>query len=314
MESDGLPKGLVIDLVTPIDSGGDIDGKGLNSLLKRVLPYADAILLASPRTGEGLDLGPELKKDLFKKAINYIRGKAPIFFWISEYSAEDTKGTLTLLEETSKDFAYKGPVFWVDSPLFYHSNRGLYDHYTRFTENSGNPVVLYNDPGLIGLLDMPLKRSNIRTDILKNLCNIEKIAGLIFYGPLNRANNYQKALSRRPDFRVYDGDETRFLKYPSLSGVVSAGASIAPGLWSTVTGFSTGILRDHEDKYTYLKEIWETGNTLKRLIQIYSKHTVPVIKKTLVDLKVIGSSVCITENGNFDDPAAKLIEILAAVK
>jgi len=301
MEVDRSPKGLVIDLITPVNGRGDIDEEGLNSLLKTVLPYADAILLASPRMGEGLDLGLKLKKDLLRKAINSIQGKTPIFFWISEYSVEDTKKALSLLEGTLENFSYKGLVFWVDSPLFYHSNRGLYDHYIDLTGNSKDPIILYNDPGLIKLLDRPLKRSNIRTSILKDLCKIEKMAGLIFRGSLSRVNNYQKALNKRPDFRVYDGDEIRFLEHPSLSGVVSAGANIAPRLWSTITRFSMGMLGDNEDKDkgNYLREIWETGNTLKRLIQTYSKHSVPIIKKALVDLKIIGSSACITENGDF---------------
>lgn len=312
MEVGRSPKGLAIDLITPVNDRGDIDEEGLDSLLKKVLPYADAILLASPRMGEGLDLGLELKKDLLQKAINSIQGKTPIFFWISEYSAEDTKEALSLLEGTLEKFSYKGLVFWVDSPLFYHSNRGLYDHYIELTGNSRNPFILYNDPGLIRLLDRHLKRSNIRTSILKNLCKIEKIAGLIFHGSLSRANNYQKAINKRPDFRVYDGDETRFLEHPSLSGVVSAGANIVPGLWSTVTRFSMGMLGDKGDKINYLKEIWETGNTLKRLMQTYNKHPVPIIKKALVDLKIIGSSACITENGNFDDLATELGEIMGA--
>ena len=51
MEADRLPKGLIIDLITPLTDSGDIDGEGLNSLLAKVLPQADGILLPVPRWG-----------------------------------------------------------------------------------------------------------------------------------------------------------------------------------------------------------------------------------------------------------------------
>ncbi|HUU39413.1 MAG TPA: dihydrodipicolinate synthase family protein [Desulfatiglandales bacterium] len=305
------PKGLIVDLVTPINERGDIDGEGLDSLLKKVIPHAGSILLASPHTGEGIDLGLNFKKDLLQKAINSIKGKVPIFFWISEDSAEGTKNALSLMEGFLSDFDYKGPVFWVDSPLFYHSNRGLYGHYLELAGNAKHPIVLYNDPLLVKLLEMPLKRCNIRTNIIKNLSKIGKITALIFRGSLTRANNYHKALNMRSDFRVYDGDETRFLKYPSLSGVVSIGANIAPGIWSAVTRASLGMPEYNQDRGYYPEEIWEMGSTLKRLMQIYSKNPVPIIKKALVELNVIGCPNCIAEHKPFDDSANELAEFIS---
>jgi dihydrodipicolinate synthase/N-acetylneuraminate lyase len=235
MEINKAPKGLIVDLITPLDDKGNIDNDGLGSLLKKVLPHADAILLASPQMGEGSGLSLNLKTDLLKKAATFIQGRIPIFFWVSSDSAINTKKTLTLLEDLLKSYSYKGEVFWLDSPLYYHSNRGLYDYYQDLTLNTKYPFVLYNDPGLINLLERPLKRCNIRTSILKNLSEIGKIKALIFRGSLTRVNNYQKAVNRRPDFRVYDGDEDRFLEYPSMSGVLSIGANIAPRIWSNVT-------------------------------------------------------------------------------
>jgi len=84
---------------------------------------------------------------------------------------------LALLEDLLESYNYKGEVFWLDSPLFYHSNRGLYEHYQDLTLNTKYPFVLYNDPGLINMLERPLKRCNIRTSILKNLTEIGKIKG-----------------------------------------------------------------------------------------------------------------------------------------
>ncbi|MBW1858132.1 MAG: dihydrodipicolinate synthase family protein, partial [Deltaproteobacteria bacterium] len=278
MESNKTPKGLIVDLITPLDDKGDIDNDGLSSLLQKVFPHADAVLLASPKMGEGSGLSLTLKTDLLKKATAFIQGRIPIFFWISEDSAENTEKTLALLEDLLKSYSYKGGVFWLDSPLYYHSNRGLYGHYQDLTLNAKYPFVLYNDPGLITMLERPLKRCNIRTNILKNLTEIDKIKALIFRGSLTRANNYQKALNRRPDFRVYDGDEDRFLEYPSMSGVLSIGANIAPRIWSNVTRASLGMLEEDREKRDYLHQIWEMGKVLKDLKKIYNPNPVWTIK------------------------------------
>ena len=311
MEVNKAPKGLIVDLITPLDDEGDIDNDGLVSLLKKVLPHADAILLASPKMGEGSGLSLNLKTDLLKNATTFIQGRIPIFFWISGGSAENTEKTLALLEDLLTSSNYKGEVFWLDSPLYYHSNRGLYDHYQDLTLNTKYPFVLYNDPGLINLLERPLKRCNIRTNILKNLAEIGKIKALIFRGSLTRVNSYQKAVNRRPDFRVYDGDEDRFLEYPSMSGVLSIGANIAPRIWSNVTSASLGLLEEDREKRDYLNQIWEMGRLLKDLRQIYIPNPVWIIKRALVDLNIIGFHTCTSVTQPFHEKESLLAEFIS---
>ncbi len=311
MEAKKPPKGLIVDLITPLDDKGGIDIEGLDSLLKKVLPYASALLLASPQMGEGMGLSLQLKIDLLEKATAFIQGKIPIFFWISEDSVEGTKKALALQEDLLDSYDYRGMVFWLDSPLFYHSNRGLYNHYDELTLDKRYPFVLYNDPGLIRLLERSLKRCNIRTSILKDLSKIGNIKALIFRGSLTRANNYQKALNSRSDFWFYDGDEERFLEHPSLSGVLSIGANIAPRIWNTITRASLGMLEEDSQKRDYLNQIWEMGRLLKELIQIYKQNPVWIIKRALFDLKIIGSHACTTITKPFNEKNSLLTEFIS---
>jgi dihydrodipicolinate synthase/N-acetylneuraminate lyase len=310
MTAENLPKGLIVDLITPLNDNGGIDSKGLDVLLRKVLPYADAILLAGPQMGEGRGLDLELKIDLFEKATAFIQGNVPIFFWISEDLLGGTKDVITHLEAFLESSKYKGMVFWLDSPLYYHSNRGLYNHYKDLTLNTRYPFVLYNDPGLIKLLERPVKRSNIRTDILKDLSKIAKIKALIFRGSLTRANNYQKALNTRPDFRVYDGDEARFLEHPSLSGVVSIGANIVPGIWSKVTRASLGMIKEDRERSDHLNQIWVIGELLRDLMQIYSRDPVWIIKQALFELKIIGSHACTNVTEHFHEKDTLLSDFI----
>jgi dihydrodipicolinate synthase/N-acetylneuraminate lyase len=292
MEPERLPKGLIVDLITPLKDSGDIDGEGLRSLLAKVLPQADGILLAGPQMGEGRGLDVGLKAELLRGVCDSVGGRVPLFLWVSQDSVEGTREIIALLEGVLKSSRYGGIVFWLDSPLFYHSNRGLHGHYQELAANTTHPFVLYNDAGLVEFLDRRLKRGNIRTAILKELSGVEKIKALIFRGPLARVNNYQKALNRRPDFRIYDGDEARFLEHPSLSGILSMGANVAPRTWGIITRASLGMLDERERRPDHVNEIWEKGQLLRDLIEMYQHNPVWTIKKALSDAAIIESPAC----------------------
>ena len=165
----GSPRGLIIDLITPLKKDGDIDGRGLGQLLDRVLPHVQGVLLASPYMGEGENLSPPQIEEVFEKSLVVARGRVPILIWISREKEEQTKETLLLLKKRLEIRKYTGPVFWVDAPLFYHSNRGLPLHYKILSSMVKEPFLLLNDPELIKQLAGPLKRTNIRTSILKEL-------------------------------------------------------------------------------------------------------------------------------------------------
>ena len=310
MEAKKLPRGLIVDLITPLDDTGGIDRKGLNALLARVLPHADGILLAGPQMGEGRGLDLQFKVELLEKAGAFVQGKVPLFFWISEDSIEATKELLDHLKGVLESTGYSGMILWLDSPLVYHSNRGLYRHYQDLTAMTSHPFVLYNDAGLIKLLEKQLKRGNIRTNILKNLGRIEEITALVFRGSLTRVNSYQKALNRRPDFKIYDGDEAQFLEHPSLSGVLSMGANLAPRIWGTVTKASLGMLEEGEKKPGYVSQIWEMGQILKDLMGMYRSSPVWTVKKALSDLKIIKSPACTAVTEPFQEEGSPLAEFI----
>ena len=309
-KTNNAPKGLIVDLVTPLTDGGGLDSKGLKTLLSKVLPYSTGVLLAGPTMGEGRQISQGLKTELLGKAAKFIDGKAPIFFWISERDEDSTMGLLAHLESLLISLDYKGPVFWLDSPLYYHSNRGLFDHYIDVVSKTMYPLVIYNDPLLVKSLNVALKRNNIRTNIIRDLGKIDLIKALIHRGPLSRVHNYQKNLSKRTDFRVYDGDEASFLEHPSLSGVLSAGANIAPKIWYTVTMTSLGLSKEKRDQPDYFEKILEMRAVLKDLIAIYRQNPVYVIKKALVDLNILRTLTCISPIESVEESDNNLREFL----
>ncbi|MBW1861995.1 MAG: dihydrodipicolinate synthase family protein [Deltaproteobacteria bacterium] len=292
MEGLSSPRGLIIDLITPLKNSGDIDGHGLGKHLDRVLPHVQALLLASPYMGEGKNLDSTQRDELLEKVLVVVRGRIPILVWISQDTEEKTRETLLLLKKRLELRKYTGPLFWLDTPLYYHSNRGLPLHYRNMFSMVNEPFLLHNDPYLIRQMARPLKRNNIRTSIFKELARTERIRGLVFLGPLDRARNYQKALASRTDFRIYDGEESHFLRHPSLSGVISMGANLAPGAWEKITASSLNLSRSKKEYQDHLHQIWKLGEYLHNLKDIYQDISVPIIKQVLSDMGSIDSPAC----------------------
>lgn len=288
MEALPAPRGLIIELVTPFNSGGRIDPKGLDRLLARVSPFAQGVFLASPRAGEGTTLSPNLRLDLLRKTILSLhQNSLPIFIWATQESEEGTRETILTLGEAVRQQPYAPGLFYVDTPLYYHSNRGLPDLYREICPTVDAPLILHNDPDLIQGLGRSLKRTNIRTAILKELAGFEGISGMIFSGSLDRAHHYQRACRQRPDFRIYDGDEARFLDHPSRSGVVSMGANLAPAAWAKIVRSSLQSSSDGAEYPDRLQQIWETGGTLHQMRDLYAGAPAAIIKDALAEMGII---------------------------
>ena len=287
-----LPRGLIVELVTPLKSDNRIDAKGLERLLQKVLPHVQAVLLAGPDMGEGGSLDKDQREELLALALPLIAGRVPVLVWISRDTELETKETLAGLNKVRENAGYSGRICWVDTPLYYHSNRGLPQLYQEWAEDFKGTFLLHNDPVLIKNLKRNLKRTNIRTNILKELSLLEPVQGLVFLGPLPRFHNYQRAVHAHSHFRIYDGNENHFLMYPSLSGVISGGANLVPKAWQKVTASSLdldGVTAQYPDQ---LHQLWRIGAYLCNLQNVYAKQPVALIKKTLAELGIIAEPHC----------------------
>lgn len=306
MAGSNLPKGLITDLITPLTEDGSVDGRGLGKLLDILLPHVQGILISGPWGGEGCLLSIEQRLDLFDKALVVVRGAVPILVWITGKTPENTVEILGSLKKRKEARKYNGDVLWVDSPLYYHSNRGLPEYYADLCSDINEPLILYNDPLLIQSLDKSLKRNNIRTGVLKELSLNERIGGLIYSGPIERVYNYRKAVRNRPDFRICDGDESRFLDHPGYGGVVSVGSNIACREWAKIT--SSSLNSDMEESYPdQQRQMWDIWSCLSGLMSLYSTDSAGIIKKVLEGRGVISGPVQVKDE-NILNAAMEILE------
>jgi len=304
------PRGLIVDLLTPVKLTGEINGRSLGRYLDRLMPYAQAFFLGGPYLGEGRSLNPDQHEELLEKTLVVVRGMVPLFIWFSRETEDQSKEHLLRLNKRLSKKHYDGPIYWVDTPLLYHSNRGIAHLYLDYASLVNEDFILHNDPELIKTVSRPFKRANIRTSILKELGQNERIRGLIFSGTLDRNYNYQRAVRSRKDFKIYDGDESRFLNFPSLGGVLSQGASLVPKIWSRITLSSLQMNDEAGDFPDSLGQLWEMGGYLNDLKSIYDLYGLKIIKIVLEEMGVLEKAGEREGNGIPENAVKNLMEIV----
>ena len=280
------PKGLIIPLVTPFDEQGEIDRAAFNRLIERTLPYGDALFVGEAMIGEGVSLSNRKRLELLTMAWEIVEGRKSLFL---SPTAETPEATLKNMIALGKKFSPQSgtePIFWVDLPLWYHSNRKLPTLYHEWARQTPFPILLYNHPSLIAQLGRSLKRRNIRTAVLKRLCENEQIVGIIQVGDLKRTIHYQRAVRSRRDFRFYDGDEMNFLNRPSSSGVVSLGANLFPKEWSEIVSASLTPAEDPSRNLLILNH----SQRLRELRQLLRTSSPKNLKIALAHLGILSSS------------------------
>jgi dihydrodipicolinate synthase/N-acetylneuraminate lyase len=248
------PKGLIIALITPLNEEGRPEWEPFHRLIDQVVPYCNGLMIGEGLIGEGLSLPNPLRLELLQISAEMVAGKKPLFLCPTAGTTEETVDNVTVLTKALKNYPDQDSLFWVDIPLWYHSNRKLPQFYQEWKEYTPYPILLHNHPLLIGKRNRSLKRTNIRTAVLKRLAENGQIVGLIQSGDLQRTIHYQRAVRARRDFRFFDGDEGNFLNSPSSSGVVSGGANLLPSEWSEIVTASLKMSEDPAKNLLLLKQ------------------------------------------------------------
>ncbi|MFH1136455.1 MAG: dihydrodipicolinate synthase family protein [Pseudomonadota bacterium] len=282
------PRGLMAELVTPLDREGRADAPVLAGLFQRLKKYCQGFLVGGFRVGEGLWLSPDERLGLLAAAMEYCRDGPVVFFEIACRAAEETEDLLNRAEKLIHGEAFaKATVFFHLTPLVYHGNRDLPTHFKALCRLSRRPFVLGNNPGLVGTLRSRLRHRNIQAAVLEKMAGEDHLVGLAADGDLSLSLAYQRALGERPGFRFYDGCETAFLDRPSSSGLISSGVQVLPRPWSSIVEASLGPFNHNTLQADFLGEIWESGRRVRGLGASVRPNPPALVKAALARLGVI---------------------------
>ncbi len=274
------PRGLIVDLLTPLHPDFSLDEASLRRLVDRVISQVDGILAGSPDVGEALELAGPTRRRLLAALLAAVGGRVPLFFGITGHSLEETRKLALEVHEDCQRHGYEGAVYLVDLPLWYHSNRGLPQVCQALLEEVPRSLVLLNLPQLISRRAPLFKRRNIRTHVFKKLGVLPGVAGLIHQGELRRFLNYHAAAATRPEFAFYEADEENFLTRPGAWGVISPGAQLFPAFWSLITRVCLHpeeVAQDPELR----RETWSLSRRLQEISRAYRPGPAALLKSAL---------------------------------
>jgi dihydrodipicolinate synthase/N-acetylneuraminate lyase len=281
------PRGLIANLVSPLNSSGRPDRDALTRLMGRLAGRAAGFLVGSVKVGEALSLSAEDRLQLFEAAAGACPEDAVLLFELTARGIDETLDLITRTGKLLKRLRPKAAVYYFLTPLVYHSNRKLPRHFDDLARNGPFQMVFSNNPDLVRPLRPRLRHQNIRTSIIKRLSANERIVGLEFDGDMARAINYQRALRQRAGFRFYDGNEHNFLNRPSSSGLISCGASLLPQAWADVVGMSLNASDSRRMRPDHLSRIWESGQAVRSMLDLYQPNPAGLIKTALTLMQVL---------------------------
>lgn len=207
--------GSAVALVTPFKDG-EINFETLKKLINfHIENKTDAIVVCGT-TGESSTLTDEEKKELFKIAINEVKGRVPLIAGTGKNITKDTIELTKFAKSAGADCAL------VVTPYYNKTTQsGLIEHFSIIADESDFPVILYNVPSRTGLNTTPETVFELSKN--KNITGIKEASG-------NISQITEIARLCGDKINIYSGNDDHILPVLSIGGkgVISTVANIAP--------------------------------------------------------------------------------------
>jgi 4-hydroxy-tetrahydrodipicolinate synthase len=216
-----LPRGTGIALVTPFDSKGRPDRKGLRRIIDHVVQGGVEFIVALGTTAETPTLSKEDRMEVLELVKEGLDGRLPLWCGMG---GNDTR---ELLEQLSS-FDLKGVDALLSVTPYYNrpSQEGLYAHYRELALATDHPIVLYNVPARTGC--SLLAETTLRlADEFKNIVATKEASG-------DWMQIMEIMRCKPSDFKVYSGDDA--ISLPLLSLGLEGVVSVVGNAWPQTFG------------------------------------------------------------------------------
>lgn len=206
--------GTGVAIITPFLPNGNVDFKGLEVLVERIITQGITYIVVLGTTGETATLTSSEKQDVIDciKKTNY--GRVPLVIGIG---GNNTTELVHQLEQ----FNYDGFAAVLSVSPYYNkpSQQGIIQHYTLLANASALPVILYNVPGRTGS-NLTAQTTLHLAHEVANICGIKEASG--------NMEQIMQIIKNKPDnFLVISGDDNLTLPIIAAggSGVISVTAN-----------------------------------------------------------------------------------------
>ena len=190
-------------IVTPFGRDGSVDFQRFRELAEHLLDRGSDGFIVAGTTGEGPTLTDDERLELFRVAVDTLRGRGTVVATTGTY---DTAHSVHLTRE-AHDIGVD--AFLVVTPYYSRPPaRGIVEHFRAIAEVSDRPIVVYNIPGRVVV--------NIEPETMIALAEIPTVRAV------KQANDDLVQARRIVDdaeLDLYAGDDVLVLPFLELGGV-----------------------------------------------------------------------------------------------
>lgn len=212
-------KGIIPAMVTPLDRDEELNEAALRQLVNHLIDGGVHGLFPVGSQGEFYAFTPDEKQRIWEIVVEETAGRVPVY---AGTGAITTREVIALNKRAERAGVNAVSVI---TPYFIHpSQEELYRHYVAIAEATTLPVILYNNPGRTGGV-------NLSADLVARLAEHPNIVGIKdSSGDFSLTAEYIR--NTDDDFAVLLGRDT--LIYAGLvhgaKGSITATANVVPSL------------------------------------------------------------------------------------
>lgn len=220
-------RGTGVAIVTPFDKKGNVDAKGLTSVVKHLHAGKVEYIVVLGTTGESVTLSKDEKKLVIETVIKANGNKLPLVLGIGGNNTQD------VMDNFDKTDLKPFEAILSVAPYYNKPNQeGYYQHYKAISKATKKDIILYNVPGRTGSNVTWETQVRIAKDF-KNIIATKEASG--------NMEQIMKVIKNKPkDFMVISGDDNLTLPIIAAGGdgVISVVANAFPKDYSEMVRLS----------------------------------------------------------------------------
>jgi 4-hydroxy-tetrahydrodipicolinate synthase len=214
-------------VVTPFGRDGAVDFERFRELAEHLVENGSDGLVVAGTTGESPNLTDDERAELFRVAVDALRGRGTVIAGTGTYSTAHSVHLTREAHELGVDgFLVVTPYYSKPPP------RGIVEHFRAIADVSDRPIVVYNIPSRVVL--------NLAPETIVELAEIPTVRAV-------KQANDDLAQARRivaeTDLDLYAGDDNLvfpFLEVGGVGGVCVHTHVVGPRVKAMVTAFRQG--------------------------------------------------------------------------
>ncbi len=229
--------GVIVPMVTPFTSEIEIDKKGVENIVRRLLQNkCNAFVLGT--TGESSSVSNKQKAALVRYAVEAVNGKNLVYAGISSNCYRESIENAMIFHDLGADVAV------AHLPCYYPINENqMKAYFTKLADESPLPLMLYNIPSTTNL--------SIPVELIDELSYHENIVGFKdSERGEERLGTGLRLWKDREDFTFHLGwaAMSSFGLQHGLDGIVPSTGNLVPGLYRKIYELAKKGEKDEADR------------------------------------------------------------------